>query len=86
MDESSPIIGALAELGFELLQDEVKHRCTKLEKTPLGEMIRIAARRREQIQSEKRQATSEDVRDFVREITPIARRAQQVNRLADEEE
>ncbi len=83
--EESPLLSVLAELGLEILQDEIRDRCERLEDTPMGKMWLEAQRRRAQLQADGRAATTQDVRDYLRTISPIVREAAAARRRQDEE-
>lgn len=76
----NPLLGALAELGLELLQDEIRHRCEQLEQEPIGHLFHAFQARRAQIRAEGREPTQDDFEQFLNEVPEIVARARAAKR------
>jgi len=69
--KDNPLVRALAEVAFELVQDEVKHQCDRLEEKPLGHLIKEIKRRKQQIDEEGREPTQRDIEEFFAAVPGI---------------
>lgn len=73
----NPLVRAVAQVGMDLLEEEVRHRCAKLSRAPAGYVLRAWQARARQIAAEQRSVTDVDIHEFCDQIPELVRQARQ---------
>lgn len=78
--KDSPLVRAFAEFAIELVQDEIKSRCERLEDEPLGHVLRDLKERHAKLQAEGRKANKDDIAKFFGDLPDILKAARAQHR------
>lgn len=69
----SPLFTALLQVGKEALEGDLRQRLGEVQQTPLGAMVESAVARKTQLEEQGREATEEDVREWLEHCRQIVR-------------